>query len=181
MSVISAVCYLDDDNKVVGIKYEAEKFKVNEGEVTANTIAYPYTRVFPIEFLVVDGDPLAVRVLTSAEVEFLAAVAEGEACRDECIEKPIIVHDGLWKMESKDRANIQDGIDEADLVGLPDDYEQDWIMADGSIFKATPLKLKQVLSAYRQRKQEIFNQYIVWLSGGAVGDFDCTAPNTYTF
>ena len=84
-------------------------------------------------------------------------------------------------MESKDRANIQDGIDEADLVGLPDDYEQDWIMADGSIFKATPLKLKQVLSAYRQRKQEIFNQYITWLSAGAVDDFDCTASNTYTF
>lgn len=181
MSVISAICYLDASNKVVGIKYEADKFKVNEGEVTENTIAYPYTRVFPIEFLVVDGDPLTVRVLTTEEVDYLARVEEAEECRNECIQEPINVHGSWWKMEDPDRANIKDGIDAAAFHNLPDTYEQDWIMADGSIFKATPLKLGQVLEAYRQRKQAIFNQYIAWLQGGAIGEFDCTVTNTYTF
>ena len=181
MSVTTAICYLDTNNKVVGLKYETDQFKVNEGEVTESTLAYPYERVFPIEFLVTDGDPLTVRVLTRDEVDYLARVEEAEECRDECIVNDIVVHNATWKMGTKDRENIQDGVDEAIMHSLPDTYEQDWIMADGSIFKATPLKLKQVLSAYRARKQAVFNDYITWLQTGAVGHYECTVTNVYNF
>lgn len=181
MSITTAICYLDADSKVVGIYYECTEFTVEEGEVTASTLPYPYTRVFPLEFLVADQDPLTIRVYTQAEMNYYATVEEAEECRDECIEEPITVHDGIWKMGLKDRENIQDGIDEAAMVGLPESYEQDWIMANGTIFKATPLKLAQVLQAYRTRKQAIYNDYITWLRTGSVTEYTCTVTNVYVY
>ena len=181
MTISVAICYLDTDGKVVGIKYETGTFKVNEGTVTETILPYPYTRVFPIEFLVADGDPLTIRVLTQEEVSFVALVEEGEITRDKFISSPINVHGAIWKMYSKDRDNIQDGLDEAVMYGLPDDYQQHWIMADGSIFPATPLKLKQVLAAYRTRKQDTYNQYIAWLSSSPTEDFEEPVDIAYTF
>jgi len=181
MSITTAICYLDTDGKVVGLNYESTQFNVKEGTVTEITKPYPFTRVFPIEFLLVDAETGDIRVYTHEEVVFMASVEEGEIARDAYIEAEIIVHDGVWKMLDKDRANIQDGIDEAAMANLPDDFKQNWIMANGSIFEATPLKLAQVLSAYRARKQAIYNEYIGWLQSGASGEFTSSVTNTYTF
>ncbi|MBT30358.1 MAG: hypothetical protein CMO01_11925 [Thalassobius sp.] len=179
MSETIAICYLDDKDNVVGLKYDNGIFKVNEGTPTEKTLPYPYERIFPTNFLIVDNG--AVRVYTTEELAMQGRIEEAERARNKAINEPIVVHGEIWKMNLRDRNNIQDGIDEAAMNNLPDDYKQDWIMADGSIFIATPLKLKQVLAAYRQRKKQIYDHYIAWLSAGAIEDYHCDCNNEFTY
>lgn len=163
-----SVAYLAD-GMVVGYRFHGETWKHIEGEETEIEVPYIPERPLPIEILIYTGTE--VISLSSEEVKLKTKIDAGQEVRDAIALRNITVHTKVWGMTGADRDNIQDAIDEAALYNLPDDTIQNWVLADDSTYPATPLLLKQVLSAYRQRKKKIFDAYITWLKSGDDGVF----------
>lgn len=174
-----SVAYLAD-GMVVGYRFQAPTWKHIEGDVTDVEVPYVPVRPLPIEILIYDGTE--VINLSPEEVQLKTKIEEGQVIRDKISLRNITVHTKVWGMTGADRDNIQDAIDEAALHNLPDDTIQNWVLADDTTFPATTLLLKQVLSAYRQRKKKIFDAYITWLKSGVEGVFTYTDDVTnYSF
>lgn len=113
------------------------------------------------ELLIPKGDDLVSHNYNKAKITLATALSED-----------IESGGNTWQVRNSiDLQNIQDAIDEHNYAGLEADVTQSFRMADNNWQDLTVDKFEKVLSDYRLRKKDIYNQYKTWTDGDMLEEF----------
>ncbi len=91
--------------------------------------------------------------------------SKAKAVRDAEINADIEVSGYQWQVDAKGRDNLNEAINKCLRNDLPDTESRSWIMADNIVADVTFADLKQVMDAYAERMDFIYQQYAVWRAG----------------